>query len=271
MITLHSKIDDSVNFVDGDIEARYVRRSQSYFTCYLSSQGGCKQACRMCHLTATGQTNDRNLNHAEILKQADVVLEYYLNNTAPAERVNFAFMARGEPLANPGVDDMLLMRLMEKADYCGLVPRVSISTIFPKDIDIVKRFSISKPDIYYSLYSLDPAFRKKWLPKAIDPDRVRSRLKTYAEIFKKIPVLHWAFISGENDSLDQVSGICDWLGTLRVDFNIVGYNPPDSNSKESDRVEYLANHLRFRFPASRVKVVSRVGYDVNASCGMFNF
>src|SRR5437588_13051932 len=54
-----SGLDASVNWdrpADvGRIEARYVRRCPDYFVVYLSSQTGCAQRCRMCHLTATGQ------------------------------------------------------------------------------------------------------------------------------------------------------------------------------------------------------------------------
>src|SRR5262245_40897336 len=61
----------------GQIEARYVRRCQDYIAVYLSSQTGCDQGCRMCHLTATGQTRLRDVTHEEFLEQADVVLEHY--------------------------------------------------------------------------------------------------------------------------------------------------------------------------------------------------
>ena len=54
----------------GRIEARYVRRCQDYVVAYLSSQTGCNQGCRMCHLTATGQTRLRDVTHEEFLQQA---------------------------------------------------------------------------------------------------------------------------------------------------------------------------------------------------------
>ena len=66
-----SSVDASVNWVReadiGRVEARYVRRSDDYFVVYLSSQTGCVQACRMCHLTASGQTQLRNVTLDELL------------------------------------------------------------------------------------------------------------------------------------------------------------------------------------------------------------
>src|SRR5262245_27843350 len=77
----------------GRIEARYVRRCRDYFVVYLSSQTGCDQGCRMCHLTATNQTRLRDVTHEEFLHQADTVLDYYQREAPPAPSVHFNFMA----------------------------------------------------------------------------------------------------------------------------------------------------------------------------------
>src|SRR5438552_17740648 len=99
-----SALDASVNWdrpADvGRLEARYVRRCADYVVVYLSSQTGCDQGCRMCHLTGTGQTRLRDVTPEEILEQADTVLDYYRREAPPARSVHFNFMARGEPLAN---------------------------------------------------------------------------------------------------------------------------------------------------------------------------
>src|SRR5262245_32866160 len=69
------------------IDARYVCRRPDDFVLYLSSQTGCDQACRMCHLTATGQTRLRAVTHEEFLVQADTVLGYYRTEAPPARSV----------------------------------------------------------------------------------------------------------------------------------------------------------------------------------------
>lgn len=285
MITLKSQVDDSVNFVfngdfPGSIEARYVRRGQKYFACYLSSQTGCNQGCRMCHLTATKQTKKSDVTLNQYLEQATTVFDHYDKNCPKAEIVHFNFMARGEAFNNPefianGTE--LFTKLVAESTKRGLFPRFLISTIMPEcieNISLSKTFPVINPEIYYSVYSLDPAFRRKWLPKAMFVGRAFDILREYQDNTKKIIKLHWAFIEGENDSLESVGGICDMvkMSGLRVDVAIVRYNPYDERyGKESkvDIIERNVSAIKNQLPFSRIKVVTRVGPDVKASCGMF--
>jgi 23S rRNA (adenine2503-C2)-methyltransferase len=131
-----SQQDASVNWdrpaEPGRIEARYVRRCPDYVVVYLSSQTGCDHGCRMCHLTATGQTRQRDVTYGEFIEQAETVLEYYRHEAPPARSVHFNFMARGEPLANPvflANADELLGELARRAVALNLRPRYLVSTI----------------------------------------------------------------------------------------------------------------------------------------------
>src|SRR3954453_16628795 len=121
----------------GRIEARYVRRCPDYFVVYLSSQTGCAQGCRMCHLTATGQTRLRDATVGEMIEQARTVLYHYRREAPPARSVHFNFMARGEPLANQALvadADELLGELARLAVASKLRPKFLISTIYPKEL-----------------------------------------------------------------------------------------------------------------------------------------
>jgi len=107
-LIMKSKIDQSVNFIYdankiGYFESRFVRREDDYFIIYVSSQSGCDQACRMCHLTATGQNNLENATLEDFINQAKSVYDYYDQLNSPAKLVHYNFMARGEPLNNPVV------------------------------------------------------------------------------------------------------------------------------------------------------------------------
>lgn len=283
----HSKLDQSVNFEhrfddhQGMLEARYVRRVDEYFIVYLSSQTGCKQACRMCWLTATGQTKYENTTVEQYLQQAREVLDYYASVGIPAERVHFNFMARGEPFANPIFiehADAILEGLAALAKQHGLKYKFLISTIFPEEMghralqDIFKNPDVY-PEIYYSIYSMDSKFRKRWLPKAIHPDSALFNLSMWQTVSGKTPKIHYAFIKGENDTIQHVDAIIDAVkeAQLKVNWNIVRYNPP--NDKSEEPTEFIVNNLYDyiceRLPTAKVKLIPRVGTDVMASCGTF--
>jgi 23S rRNA (adenine2503-C2)-methyltransferase len=279
-----SREDASVNWVApadvGRIEARYVRRADEYVVVYLSSQTGCRQACRMCHLTATGQTRLRDATGDELLAQADTVLEYYRRETAPARSVHFNFMARGEPLAS-GVlladADAILSALADRAVALSLRPRFLVSTILPKvlgDRALEDVFVRHHPELYYSVYAMDPAFRRRWLPNALPAEEALDRLASWQRHSYKLLKLHYAFIAGENDSEAQVHAVCDAVEArgLLVHVNIVRYNPPSGNhgvEPADDVLQRNAEIFRSRLPHARVRVIPRVGFDVHASCGMF--
>jgi 23S rRNA (adenine2503-C2)-methyltransferase len=280
-----SQEDASVNWdrpVDvGRIEARYVRRCQDYVVVYLSSQTGCAQGCRMCHLTATGQTRLRDVTHEEFLEQADAVLDHYRRETPPARSVHFNFMARGEPLANPVLlthADELLADLAQRAVALHLRPRHLVSTIFPREFGdrlLEDVFVCHHPEIYYSIYSMNESFRRRWLPKALPVAEALDRLVSWQRNTYKICKIHYAFIAGENDSEADVHAICDALEKRRlmVHINIVRYNPLDPRrhgvEPSEDIVQRNARIYQSRLPNARVRVIPRVGYDVQASCGMF--
>lgn len=286
---LKSNEDQSVNFIlkgeyPGYFEARYVRRSDDYFVAYLSSQSGCRQACRMCHLTATKQTNLINADMDVYLAQAKAVLEYYQQQNHPAKTVHFGFMARGEPLANPNLlrndtSTSILRLLGQRARYLGLFPRFTISTIMPKVIDgerLVDLFPEIHPDIYYSIYSMNPEFRKKWLPQALPAEQSLKMLAEWQQMTQKIPRLHWCFIEGENDDHEEdVAAICRAVNAvgLRVNVNIVRYNPFNEQlgrEPSEETIQTNAWMIRHMLPSlTKVKIVTRVGFDVKASCGMF--
>jgi len=265
----------------GRLEARYVRRCADYFVAYLSSQTGCGQGCRMCHLTATGQTRHRDATPGELIEQAATVLAHYRRTGPPARDVHFNFMARGEPLASAALvadADGVLGELSGMAVALGLRPRHLVSTIYPRALGerpLEDVFVVHHPEIHYSIYSVSERFRRRWLPKAAPADVALDRLASWQRSTQKIVTLHHAYIAGENDAEGDVHAICDAVEERRlvVHVNVVRYNPPDparhGAEPPDEVVQRNAAIYRARLPAARVAVIPRVGYDVAASCGMF--
>lgn len=287
--SLASNEDVSVNFVApfgrGALEARYVRREARTVICYLSSQSGCSRSCRMCHLTQTGQVSDDEAGIEQFVQQAQVVLDHYARRLkagaeSPGEVLHFNYMARGEPFENSvirGRFSELRAELDAMARARGLTPIHLVSTIMPStaaDLDLERILPAgANVRLFYSLYSVLPEFRRRWLPKAADPLETLRRLAAWQQATKGELVIHHAVIAGENDdrrSLDAMTSAIEASG-INARFNLVRYNPPARGGMEAsdlDRQEMLAALSSvMRTPGSRV--VPRVGFDVSASCGMF--
>lgn len=282
MQTLKSLQDASVNFVDqkdvGFLESRYVRREENYFVVYLSSQTGCNRGCKFCHLTATNQTKFVNATRKDFLDQAKQVVTYY--KTQPkAQEVNYNWMSRGEALANENLlnqSNAILSDLTELSLEHDVAPKFNVSTIMPKtlgDRKLSQIFRGHNPTIYYSLYSLNKDFRAKWMPGAMEPEKALENLKNYQGVTNKIINLHWAFIENENDSIEDLEKIVELINKKDIlcNFNLVRYNPfSDKEGRESSEevlkrnYEFLAKNIK-----GRTKIITRVGFDVKASCGMF--
>lgn len=289
--SLKSKEDSSINFhyveEDGLIETRFVQRSDDYFIVYLSSHNGCNQSCRFCHLTATGQTSFSSVTPYIYRMQASKIISQRVLSASKASVVHFNFMARGEPLLNPYLvkDPWLVYDVLKsevKLSGVGRPPLHSkflISTILPKAFPAFKQKLsdvLSDPEsyLYYSLYSVNPAFRKKWLPKAMEPSQALDLIAEYQETTKKQITLHWAFIENHNDSVEDLHQTLGAVVSRGIDakFNLVRYNPySEKQGKEANdtRISELFDVVNEYFPQSPNKIVSRVGFDVKASCGMF--
>lgn len=281
---LESREDSSVNFItEGDfpgyLEARYVRRDEKIIV-YVSSQTGCKQACRMCHLTATGQTRFVDTTRDQFIRQAQSVLEWYDTKAPKALKVHFNFMARGEALENQYLlaDSTSILRPFEcMALARSLDPKYLVSTIMPKSMagkKLIDIFPTIHPELYYSIYSINPAFRKHWLPKALSVEESLRMLSDWQLTTSKIPKLHWAFIQGHNDDPIEVEALCNMVNSfgIRVNVNIVRYNPYSERQGQESSDEVINTNVAIiqdLFPLAQVKIIPRVGFDVKASCGMF--
>lgn len=284
--TLHSEQDKSVNFVfDNWLEARFVRRTQDYFIIYLSSHDGCNKACRFCHLTQSGQTSFNETSLEDYLTQAKVVMDYYKSikqTQGAAQRVNFNFMARGEPLANSVMLTQakdLFSGLENLAKEEGLEAHMNISSIFPKELETVNLEQVFQDvtqnyGIYYSLYSVQADFRRRWLPKAMDYQLALKKLEQLQKTHGTKVAFHWAFIKDENDTEQALENLLEVLShyEIKAKFNLVRYNPySEKQGIESDETTLQTNFNKINVflnnPQSRI--VPRVGFDVKASCGMF--
>lgn len=288
---LVSQEDLSVNFVyDNGAEARYVRRNADYFIIYVSTHTGCKQACRFCHLTQTRQTNEMPLSLIHLEDQVEQVLQHYIDEVmakrqAPLQKVHINFMARGDALTHEELIEYWFEFTKTVADMvqqAGLShpPVFNISTIFPqgeKEMKLPGLFLESdyRTQIYYSMYSVNPEFRKKWIPRGIEPSIALEYLRRWKDhSSQRGVVLHWALIKDENDSEKDAREVAStvYQSGVYARFNLVRYNPYSPVQGEEPDEETLNRYFEtvkavMASPGSRI--VPRVGRDVAASCGCF--
>ena len=292
-----STLDASVNFIFSDsdgqcIESRFVQRDSNKFIIYLSSQTGCTQVCRFCHLTQLGLNSGvYSVSISDFILQATTVLEYLKQNpdriSGNPGMISFNFMARGEPLLNS------VIRNSARTLFSGLAAtalehnyhyKFKISSILPRDggyqtrhivpyyrmLDWICNSNEIDVSLYYSLYSVNEAFRKRWIPNGIPPEMAGEIL--YATNLGL--VLHHAFIAGENDSEKDVEDILKWMDkySITADINIVRYNPFSKKCGEEtseEKIIKLASLLESNIHVDKLQIVPKVGFDVKASCGMF--
>jgi adenine C2-methylase RlmN of 23S rRNA A2503 and tRNA A37 len=277
--------DGSVNFIfnikdnPGYFESRFVKRKPDYFVTYLSSESGCPMGCSFCWLTETKQTMFRHATLEDYRVQAlyPILHERFGENSA--KTCHFNYMARGEALCNPNILNKSpehFTGLYELAKTYGFYSKFNISTIIPKTLNksLIDIFPLIYPTIYYSIYSCNPEFRAKWLPNAMDVDKALDLLTEYQKFSRKIIKLHYALISGENDSFEDVKQIVNKIidKKLAVQLNLVEYNPPNNLSKESEHYERYVNAFESYAQGycTEAKIIKRVGYEkAFASCGMF--
>ena len=302
-ITMKSQQDDTVNLIEdfgqGQVlETRIAERTSGTLILYFSVGLGCRLACRFCHLTATGQTNSLDLDSIDYESQLDFIktaLEWDpRRDTTTTLHINF--MARGDLLnsqfflKNGPYIFSKISRDLRTFFYNPIDIQFKISTIFPKTtwnwvrqkefntwcqdliIDPLTKYpnSTTTVEFYYSLYSLDYRFRKKWIPNGQNPADVGEYLRGSRDHFR----LHHPLIEKQNDWYEDAAAIHSWLKTYDIvaGVNLIDYNPySEKQGKGSSdvRVALYTNLLRDHSHISFVNSIKRIGNDVYASCGQF--
>ncbi len=235
----------------------------------------------MCYLTALGQKKFKNADIDNILYQIAQILRKAINRNIKPKRIHVNFMARGEPLTNPYIfNNLVEIEELGQAIINSFFPEVTvkfiISTILPKKNIPSAQSAIFKTRLttfYYSLYSTKQEFRKKWLPNAASLEEAKVFLSQVFDYTGKHPRVHFCFIKDQNDSLEDLMKMCEFLNSFnfKIDVNIVRYNPFSEKFGEESSRETIDRNIKIieKHTKSNVKIINRVGYDVSASCGMF--
>ena len=106
--------------------------------------------------------------------------------------------------------------------------------------------------------------------KAEDLELSLSNLKEYYQDEGDVRI-HLPFIKGQNDSHQNIVQIVEKVQSYGIfcDFNIVRYNDFNGDFEESDMERILELQMLIESYNVKAKIITRVGEDVAASCGMF--
>lgn len=291
MKKIFSKLDNSVNFISGSsLEYRYVRREPKYVSAYLSSHNGCKMKCKFCWLTVTNQNKFNHVTISEYGEQLDTILEYAKQidkENSKNARVNINLMSRGEAMANKYIVNQYgsfydeMHQIVKKHDYSKM--KINISTIMPSVIanyKLIDIFHYHSTNLYYSLYSINDTFRKKWLPNALPWQIALNKLHEFQDATNNIITFHFAIIENENDDMNEIKRMANTIRDMKfkkTKLNLVRYNPhPIQEYKEPplNKLNEIYHILQSAcqddaITTNKSRIVPRIGYDVYASCGMF--
>lgn len=274
------------------VECRYVRRSPSYISAYVSSHTGCKMGCTFCWLTQSSQKSFRHTTINDFCEQLNTILVNSPDSFDDRKniRVNINFMARGEAMANKYIVNNYselydeLGNTAKKNGYDKI--KINISSIYPTSLsghslnDIFKNRPVN---FYYSIYSINQKFRREFLPSALPVEYALDNLKSLQDKHNdNTVVFHCAFIKGHNDDINDVQKMADLIKSYnfkKTKFNLVRLNPYIKNGKpimmESDMstlrniFNIMNSAVTNKVDTQKSRIINRIGPDVFASCGMF--
>jgi 23S rRNA (adenine2503-C2)-methyltransferase len=246
-------------------------------TACISTQPGCGVGCPFC---ATGFLGYRgNLSGSEIAEQV-----YWVGRQAAKhgrQLRNVVYMGMGEPLHNAS-NVVESLELLTDPKLFGLPQRrITVSTTgVPRAmLQLAHRFPRVK--IALSLHAAVPDLRRQLVPKALaDLELLRDTIRRLNEIQREGVWLEVVMLGGVNDSsacAEQLIRFCDGL---RVEVNLIPYNPtyslePHQTASLQNGPVFIGSTLTareafaqtLRMAGIRTTIRTSFGNEASAACG----
>ena len=230
-------------------------------TLCVSSQAGCKMACRFC---MTG----RQGFHGH-LEPADILSQFFAVEEA-GELTNAVFMGMGEPLDNWDNVRRVLEVLTEPWGLAWSPKRITVSTIgvLPKLKEFLDR---SKCHLAVSLHNPFPEERAQMMPvqKAWSETEIIRLLRQYDFSGQRRVSFEYTVFHGWNDTPRHADQLVHLLRHLECRVNLIRfhripdfpYGPASQQQMEAFRDRLVQGGLTATIRASR-------GEDIFAACGL---
>lgn len=233
-------------------------------TLCVSSQVGCKMACKFCMTGRQGFSG--NLTAGEILNQM-------ASTEGWEELSNMVFMGMGEPMDN--IDEVLksLEILTSPWGYAWSPRRITVSSIgIPTNL----RRLLDESDVHVAISLHSPNFsrRAELMPaqKGFPIADTIDLLAKYDWTGQRRLTFEYTLFEGVNDSAADVSALVKLLAPLRwCRVNLIAFNAiPDSDLRGCNRkrMEWFRDALNDKGLTATIR--QSKGQDIDAACGLLS-
>ncbi len=243
------------------IEAVLIPTPRRLTAC-ISTQVGCRFACRFCASGAQGW--QRDLTSGEIIEQV-----IYLKDRAKQRLNNLVFMGVGEPLDN--YENVLkAVRILNSphclnigarrmtVSTCGLIP--GIERLAEENLQI---------ELSVSLHAGDNKTRTYLMPinKIYPLEKLLSACRAYFKKTKRQITFEYILIKGINTGLGQAERLTKLLTGLDAKVNLIPASPFRNEFSPALKLEIL----KFRDILLKAGIPATIrrprGADIQAACG----
>ena len=230
-------------------------------TLCVSSQAGCKMACKFCMTGRQGFHG--NLDAADILSQFFAIEE-------AADLTNTVFMGMGEPLDNWDQVKRVMDVLTAPWGLAWSPKRITLSTIgvLPK---LKQYLEESKCHLAVSLHNPFPEEREELMPvqKAWSITEVVRLIKQYDFTGQRRVSFEYTIFSGWNDTPRHAEGLLKLLRGLECRVNLIRFHAiPDFPYTTASAQAMEAFRERLEKGGLTATIRASRGEDIFAACGL---
>lgn len=242
------------------IEAVMIPDQERKTLC-VSSQAGCKMACKFCMTGRQGFHG--NLDAADILSQFFAIEE-------AADLTNTVFMGMGEPLDNWDQVKRVMDVLTAPWGLAWSPKRITLSTIgvLPK---LKQYLEESKCHLAVSLHNPFPEEREELMPvqKAWSITEVVRLIKQYDFTGQRRVSFEYTIFSGWNDTPRHAEGLLKLLRGLECRVNLIRFHAiPDFPYATASAQAMEAFRERLEKGGLTATIRASRGEDIFAACGL---
>ncbi|GAB4186222.1 MAG: hypothetical protein Tsb0015_03850 [Simkaniaceae bacterium] len=244
------------------IESVLIPMKNSGTLC-ISSQVGCKKACRFCETGRMGLL--KNLEVEEIITQ--VFIARFIFNFSFR---NIVFMGMGEPFDNFASVKKAIDILTDPGGMAFGASRITVSTSGAVDKIYAMMEEIPSVHLAVSVNAPNDEIRTKIMPinRKWNMQKLKKAMRDY-NVRKNKPILiEYVLLKDINDRLEHARELAAYLEGLDVKVNIIPYNPQTNDLFSPPPESQIHDFLKELRKAGFYTLLRNTkGRSIQAGCG----